>query len=322
MVVTSEDLFTPPVPRAILGILVLCVTCVVISIVSSCRLAKRHFVKGQEISGSTIPTTRSVHVAKGILAIPLFSLFAVFGLLTPEAAPLWMFMLGMVTSHVMRKLPDIYVDAVGGTQKLVTDISAYASEPLKLYGNPPLCCILKCAPPKIPVPLDIRKLKMGIFQFCAIQPLLLFVELFLSIEMLHHVSYASGFAWRKPLMTVIKVLSNLVAMSSCSGYATLCEMANRNDQVEEGALAGKQSFVQSFIMGTNLFPALFHGLLSYFLHDITLHNGKVMKPDDQTLWATSGMICIASVYLAKSAYKAFPQDDPTLYPEGLNEPLL
>jgi len=144
----------------------------------------------------------------------------------------------------------------------------------------------------------------------------------LSIEQLHDVSYASELAWRKPVMTVIKVLSNLVAMSSCTGFATLCEMADPDDQVEKGNLAGKRAYVQSFLQGLNLFPTLLHGLLSYFLHDITFHDGKVMPPTDQTLWATTGAICIASLYMAKTAYKAFPQDDPTLYPEGLDAPLL
>jgi len=204
----------------------------------------------------------------------------------------------------------------------VAGVNRYSSEPLKLYGNPPLCCIVPCTKPKMPRPVDIRKLKIGVFQFCAIQPFLTFVELFLSIEAFYHVGFAKDFGWRFPYMTLAQVLSNFVAMSSCTGLARLCEMVNRTDNVHEGSLTGKRAFVQSFLWGMHLIPTIMSGLLAYCLHDVTLHNGVKMEPKDQSLWAVSAVVCIASIYMTRAAFRAFSTDDPSLYPEDLKEPFV
>jgi len=205
----------------------------------------------------------------------------------------------------------------------VRDIQNWrGDEPLKLYGNAPMCCVSVIKKPKTPELIDIRNLKIGILQFCAIQPFIAFVELFFGIESLEHVGMSHFFAWRGPLLAAMKILSNLQAMSSCAGLATLCEMADLTDNVEEGSLKGKKGFVQSFLWGLGLIPNIFHGLLAYVLSDVTLGNGVKMGPHALTTWTVAAIICIASVYMTKAAYKAFPLDDHTLYPDALHEPLL
>lgn len=267
-----------------------------------------------------IPLTRSVQIANAVMAVPLFAVLSVFSLLTPESVLLWQFVLALVMSQVMMKMPQIYIDAVGGREKLVNDIQTYGGAPLKLYGNPPMCCV--CKAPKQPELVDIWKLKFGILQFCAIQPILAFIELFLSIENTDHVAWAEDFGWRTSVFTWVKLLSNFQAMSSCTGLATLCEMADLKDNVEEGSLNEKRVFVQSFLWGLGLIPNLCHGLLTRFLHGATLHNGVKMEGKDQTIWAVSAVTCIATLYIVKASKKAFPVDDQTLYPTNFYQPLL
>lgn len=313
----SENLFSSPVPWRILAILGLCGFCVIISTLSSCQLAHQHFCKGQDISGNAIPIKRAVDIVAAIWAIPFFGICAVFSLLTPESVLLWRFLLSLVMASVMMAMPRIYEDAIGGTDRLIHSIEKYSGEPLALYSSAPCCCMSMIFKPKAPELLDIRKLKLGVLQFCLVQPLLAFVELFLSVEALHHVSFfAVYFNWRAPWLTLVKVSSNLVAMSCCAGFANLCE--SMDGHVGKGNLLEKRSYVQSFLLSLNLFPALMQGCVSYFLHDVALSNGARMKPQDQTLWATQAIVCVCTVYISRTASKAFPTDDATLYPEGMH----
>lgn len=275
------------------------------------------------MSGSIVPAQRTIPICHLILSVPLFVVFGALELLTPEAMLLWTFLLSLVTSNVMMKMPTIFVDAVGGSDKLIKDIRNYAGDPLKLYGNPPLCCIAPCAPPKRPVERDIRTLRIGIYQFCFIQPILTFIELFLSLEQLHHVAFVADFAGRERWLRGTKVLSNLVAMSACTGLAKLCESADPNDNVEDGHLVAKRIYVQGFLWGLNLIPALTHGLLQHFSSHVTLSNGSQMAPADQARCTTAAVVCLASAYVTRAAFKAFPVDDRSLYPnDELNQPFL
>eukprot|EP00931_Biecheleriopsis_adriatica_P038068 TRINITY_DN21831_c0_g1_i2.p1 TRINITY_DN21831_c0_g1~~TRINITY_DN21831_c0_g1_i2.p1 ORF type:complete len:176 (+),score=28.87 TRINITY_DN21831_c0_g1_i2:269-796(+) len=170
---------------------------------------------------------------------------------------------------------------------------------------------------------DIRKLRLGILQFVIVQPILAFIELFLSWEAMKQVHFEGVFEGRKPYMAVVKICSNLTAMSSCAGLALLCEMADPNDEVEAGALIGKRSYVQRFLWGLNLIPAVLHGFLEYFLEDITLANGTILDPRAQANLSTAAVVCLGSAFVARGAAQAFKVDDPTLYPHhDLKEPLI
>jgi len=269
-----------------------------------------------------IPIEQSINIVVAIMAIPIFGMVALFALLTPESSLLWQFLLSLVVSAVMLKLPRIYVVAIGGVEKLVTDVQNYCGGPLKLYGNAPLCCIAPCAQPKVPELSDIRKLRLGVLQFCVLQPMISFIQLFLAFELLHDVGFADALSWRRPYLTALKVISNLIAMSSCAGFATLCEMVDTQDKVEAGNLAAKRIYVQSFLLGLNLIPHLMHGLLAYFLHDVTLHNGVRWQSEDQAVWTTAAVVCMASLLVTRAATKAFPMDDRALYQAQLLEPML
>lgn len=313
--VTSENLLSSQVQWRIFGVLGVCGVCVLISTLSSCQLAHEHVCKGQEISGHVIPIKRALDVAWAILAIPFFGACALFSLLTPETVLLWRFLLSLVMAFVMLGMPIIYEDAVGGRDHLIDSIEKYSGEPLELYSHAPCCCLSMILKPKIPEILDIRKLKLGVVQFCLVQPLLTFIELFLSIEALNHVRFfATYFDWRAPWLTLLKMCSTLVAMSCCAGFANICE--STGGHAEKGNLHDKRAYAQSFLWSLNLFPNLMQGCVSYFLHDVVLANGLKMTPQDQTLWATQAIVCMCTVYISRTASKAFPVDDPTLYPEG------
>lgn len=306
---------------AIVGVLVVSLLCVLLSIAFSLKLTGAHLRKGQELSGNIIPLKRSVDIAQTIMAIPIFSLISCFMLLTPESASLWHFLLTVVISSVMAKLPLFYIDSVG-FGVLIQHIQQYQGEPLRLYGNKPLCCIRPCSKVKKPELSDIRNLKIGVYQFGVIQPFIAFVEVFLAVESAANIHWVDILSGRKLWLTILKIGSNLVAMSSIAGLATLCESTHPNDKEACLRMSSKRSYAQSFLLGMNLIPALMHGVVAYFLHNVTLSTGRKMSSQDQTLWSTAAMVCIASVFISRTAYKSFPVDEDALYAEDKKVPLL
>jgi len=325
--VTSEKLLQPPIDLRLHVVLLLCLLAAAVSIISSFRLMWLHLRAGQRVTGTVTPAQRTSDVIKLLAAPPMFAITVLCAILFVESAPLWRFLMTLILVHVMKGVPHLFVSVAQGPVHLQMLIRKYAEsikKPVRLYGGAPLCCLMPFFQETVPKAMDLPRLNSGIWQFCILQPILAFIELFIASERAAGAHFLGLFADRAPLLMVIKVISNLVANSQCRGLATLVTAV-----VPGGGglqFQGKQRYTQVFLWGMNLLPALLHASLAGLFgvpDTMQLKNGHTLHPHEVSGLLTFVVVCFATLFGAHTAWQAFPVDDK-LYPElsaGLSENL-
>lgn len=319
MPVASEKLLTSPMELWVVVVFIVCGVCAGGSFLSALTLAIRHAKAGRKITGSVTPSSRSVLYIDMVASIPVFACFSLFALLTVELAPVWHFLLTLVLAATFRKVPTTFLNLVGGAVRMQLLLNERIKDgmngPVHLYGLPPCCCARLCIKPKPIQATEFPKLRLGVIQFCVLQPLLSLVDLVVQMEYLMGASFVTWISRQRALMVILKLLSNFACQSSCKGLALLIETLNPTS-AKNLHLSSKLSYCRTFLFGLNLLPMLM-GLLvnsTVTLEAYSLRNGFKMSEIEIGNMVHSITTCLATLVCTKFAWKAFPVDK-VHYPE-------
>jgi len=331
MAVASEKLFRLPLDLRFVAVLIICSLCTLGSTVSCFRLALRHLRAGQALTGTLAPHERSVNFAMFVLNVPLFAMLSLLSVVLVELAPVWHFLQTLALAVNFWRVPGLFLFLVGGRVrlqlKLRERLESGEAQPVRLYGQVPCCCARICLKPRIPCPSDLPMLRFSILQLCLVVPLVELFDLVVIQESIMRASFVHMFASRQLVLHLVLLTSQTSCMSSCRGLAQLVSECS-SGRAQVAILAKVQQYCQSYLLGMNLLPTLLKGSFFALWGSRNLGNGATLSQLELTNFCHSVLVCVATLFCARNAWKAFPVNGfnyPELYEEesaGLADALL
>lgn len=316
---TSDKLFLRPMDKVIIIGVALCSGCSLIAATLAGVLILRHYRAGIELTGYFfVPHSRSVTYIHFIRGLPLFAATSLACVLFLELSPIWHFLEVLVLVSVLRLMPDLYAQSVGGVLQLQLRLNSpnYVQEAgaVHLHSQPPCICFRLFDAARRPTPADVAHLRTRVVILCNVLPLGTLIDLIFSFYAAYKPSATHTQEWVDVVMKIAEVLAITWGISGLKAMEKVVETINPRAG-QELFLSAKLSYCRGYLFGLRLFPLLV-GLIParVFWQSPTLANGTSMLPSEQSESVQSVVTSVASVLIALSAWQAFPVDDKH-YPE-------
>lgn len=315
MTVASEKLFQWPLDKRYAAVLVICSVCTMWSMISGLKLAMRHLDAGQKATGTLAPNIRASQFAAFALSIPAFALTSFLSVVFVELAPVWYLLQVIIIALNFWRLPEVALMIVGGRQRLQLLIQEGAMRlPVQIYATPPCCCFRLCCGPKAPQAYDVPRLRLGIVQLSILQPLFGLSRLVFELETLMEASWVGSFSQREVVEKILRIVSQLVCASSCSGLFNLCRAYNERAEHEMG-LGKILQYCQVYLMGLFLVPVVLESVILKVWGSRQLGGTDLTLTDSEIkAFASSLAVCLVAPLINHLAWGAFPVDRAH-YPE-------
>lgn len=328
---TSEKLWRHPIDVRYLTLLSICFLCFLLSSCAGLQLVVRHLWAGQKVTGVLSPSAKAMESMQLVGAIPAFALIGLVSVVLVELSPIWHLLECVIVASNFSLMPLTIIQHAGGRVRLQLLIResmvghaesgslspSRVKEPLQLYGLPPCCCFRRWCPPKMPQPRDLPKLRLGIFQFCVLQPLFALIDV-LSLE--ESLMGSTLRVWNgsiresQYLIHVLRIISQLTCMSCCRGLAALVAAFNKRPE-KAASLKRMVFYCQTYVMGIGLLPTLLSASILYMWGPMLLSNGEHLSGVEASVFAHAFVVCVSTLIITKASRQAFPVDRDH-YPEA------
>jgi hypothetical protein len=260
----EEDLVVMPWRLETIIIMLVCFSISMAATISSVWLMTWHLRLGSRITGSIFKLHPSSAAAIGLLwPIPIFSILGFVTLMLPELTVVWQFLEALLVAATLRKMPDVFLQTVGGQLQLQLQSRAREEatrEALPIFTQWPFCCMRRCVRPKVPEVQDVSRLHWIVVLLCFALPVLSFMEMFFALEVVMgppatqiHLTNVSPV-----IMTSIRCFQALclsLGMASVTGLE-LVVTALSPKASKDMCLEFKSLYCQTLVGGTRLLPLI------------------------------------------------------------------
>lgn len=290
--------------------LMVCLSISMVAIISSVWLMLWHVRLGSRITGGIFKLHPSSAAAIGLLwPLPVFSMLGFVTLMLPELAIVWQFLEALLVAATLRKMPDMFLSAVGG--QLYLELShrsrqddEVTREELPIFTQWPFCCMRRCVRSKVPEMKDISRLQWVVVLLCFTLPILSFTEMFFALEVvLGPPATQIRLINVSPMVMTILRCSQVLCLSLGIASVTGLEMAVTSLTPKASSsldLDFKSMYCQIFLGGLRLLPLICSIAPLWGLGPLVEGHGAAAS--------RGATVSAAAVICSVIAWRAFPLD--------------
>lgn len=222
---------------------------------------------------------------------------------------MWQFLEALLVAATLRKMPDMFLSAVGGQLYLELGHRSrqddeVTREELPIFTQWPFCCMRRCVRSKVPEMKDIRRLQWVVVLLCFTLPILSGTEMFFALEVvLGPPATQIRLINVSPMVMTILRCSQVLCLSLGIASVTGLEMTATSLTPKASSsldLDFKSMYCQTFLGGLRLLPLICSIAPLWGLGPLVEGHGAAAS--------RGATVSAATVICSVIAWRAFPLD--------------